>query len=80
MKDKFINKCKTADLIEMNGIILQYLPSSNELCYRVFGEFNYFSFNDLEDNNFGYDGKWYTIKKGAALFKFKFYKEIMNDE
>lgn len=80
MKDKFINKCKIADLIEMNGIILQYLPSSNELCYRVLGEFNYLALEDLEDDDFGYDEEWYTIKRGTVIFKFKFYKEIKNDD
>lgn len=79
MKEKFINKCKDADLIQMNGIILQYLPSSNELCYRVLGEFNYLALNDLEDGDFGYDGEWYTIKRGNALFKFKFYTEIKDN-
>lgn len=78
MKDKFINRCKTANLIEMNGIILQYLPSTNELCYRVLGEFNYLALGDLEDDNFGYDGEWHTIKRGSVIFKFKFYKEIKN--
>lgn len=76
MKDKFIQLCKEADIIEMNGIILKYLSSSNALCYRVFGEEQYISLDELNENSFYIDNDWFCVRRLGVVFKLKFYKEL----
>mgnify|MGYP003312904580 CR=1 FL=1 len=75
MKEHFINSCKASDLIEMNGIIIQYLESCNSLSYRVLGETTYISLDDIEDKCFSRDDEWLIIDRFNARYKFKFYTE-----
>ena len=75
MKEHFINCCKTADLIEMNGVILQYLDSCNSLSYRIGGETNYISLDDIDESCFGRNEDWLYIDRFNTRFKFKFYNK-----
>lgn len=75
-KEKFITFCKKADLIVMGGIPMEYIPSCNQLSYRVLGEYNYFSLDDLEESSISYNEKQWVISRHGALFKFKFYVEL----
>lgn len=76
MKEKFIELCKSSDLIVMGGIPMEYLLSCNQLSYRVLGEYNYFSLDEIEESNISFrDGYWAILHRGA-LFKFKFYAEL----
>ena len=50
MKEKFIELCKSSDLVVMGGIPMEYLPSCNQLSYRVLGEYNYFSLDEIEES------------------------------
>jgi hypothetical protein len=75
-KEKFISFCNKADLIVMGGIPMEYLPSCNQLSYRVLGEYNYFSLDDLDDLSISYNDKEWIISRHGALFKFKFYTEL----
>lgn len=80
MKEKFINLCKNSDLIMMGGIPMEYLPSCNQLSYRVLGEYNYFSLDELEDSFISFRDNCWMISRHGALFKFKFYSEIKTEE
>ena len=75
-KEKFIAFCNKADLIIMGGIPMEYLPSCNQLSYRVLGEYNYFSLDDLDDLSISYNDKEWIISRHGVLFKFKFYTEL----
>lgn len=75
-KEKFISFCNKADLIVMGGIPMEYLPSCNQLSYRVLGEYNYFSLDDLDDLSISYNDKEWIISRHGVLFKFKFYAEL----
>lgn len=75
-KEKFITFCKKSDLIVMGGIPMEYLPSCNQLSYRVLGEYNYFSLDDLEESSISYNEKQWVISRHGANFKFKFYVEL----
>lgn len=75
-KEKFLNYCKNADLIEMNGIILKYYPISNQLCYRVCGEECFVELEPLKDDNFLIENGWFCIKYRNAVYKFRFYNNI----
>lgn len=80
MKEKFIELCKNSDLIVMGGITMQYFSESNQLSYRVLGEDNYFSLNEVEESSVSYrDGFWIIIKNNI-VFKFKFYSEIKTEQ
>ena len=75
MKEHFINCCKDADLIEMNGFIIQYVESCNSLSYRVLGETTYISLDEIEDSCFKRDDEWLWIDRFNTRFKFKFYTQ-----
>lgn len=75
MKEHFINCCKEADLIEMNGFIIQYVESCNSLSYRVLGETTYISLDEIEDSCFKRDDEWLFIDRFNARYKFKFYTQ-----
>ena len=80
MKEKFIKLCKNSDLIVMGGITMYYLSESNQLSYRVLGEDNYFSLNEVEESFVSCrDGFWIIIKNNI-VFKFKFYSEIKTEQ
>lgn len=79
MKEKFIELCKSSDLVVMGGIPMEYLPSCNQLSYRVLGEYNYFSLDEIEESNISFVGGRWTISRHGALFKFKFYTEIKTE-
>lgn len=72
-KEKFINYCKNADLIEMNGTILKYFPSTNQLCYRVCGEECFVDLEPLGDEDFFIENNWFCVKRLTARYKFRFY-------
>ena len=76
MKEKFIELCKSSDLVEMGGIPMEYLPSCNQLSYRVLGEYNYFSLDEVEESSISFRDGYWTISRHGALFKFKFYTEL----
>ena len=78
-KEKFISFCNKADLIVMGGIPMEYLPSCNQLSYRVLGEYNYFSLDDLDDLSISYNDKEWIISRHGVLFKFKFYAELTTE-
>lgn len=73
-KEKFIEYCKTSDMIEMGGMLMKYLPASNELSYRILGEYNYISLGDLEEDSFIIDNGNFCLKKPFVLYRFNFYK------
>lgn len=73
-KEKFIELCKTSDMIEMGGMLMKYLPTSNELSYRILGESNYISLEDLEEESFIINNNNFCLKKPFVLYKFNFYK------
>ena len=79
MKEKFIKLCETSDLIVMGGVPLQYLSESNVLEYRVLGESNYFSLNEIQDNNISKEENTWLVFRFGAVFKFKFYTEIQTE-
>ena len=79
MKDKFIELCKSSDLVVMGGIPMEYLPSCNQLSYRVLSEYNYFSLDELEESSISFSGGYWAISRYGALFKFKFYTEIKTE-
>lgn len=72
--------CKSSDLILMGGIPLEYLSECNQLSYRVFGEYNYFSLDELEESSIIYRDKQWIVSRNNALFKFKFYSEIKTEQ
>lgn len=79
MKEKFISLCESSDLVVMGGIPLRYLPSVKTLEYRVLGEFNYFSLDDVEESSIFYRDDQWMISRHGALFKFKFYSEVKTE-
>lgn len=78
-KEKFLDYCKNANLIEMNGIILKYYPISNQLCYRVCGEECFVDLDPLEDEDFFIENNWFCVKQLSAVYKFHFYNMINLD-
>ena len=76
MKAKFVELCESADAIIMGGIVMKYYFSSNTLGYRVFGEELFVNLDEISDENFKFDGEYYTITRFNCVYKFKFYQEI----
>lgn len=76
MKEKFIELCKSSDLVMMGGVPMEYLTSCNQLSYRVLGEYNYFSLDEIEESSISFRDGYWTISRSGALFKFKFYTEL----
>lgn len=79
MKEKFISLCESSDLVVMGGIPLRYLPSVKTLEYRVLGEYNYFSLDEIEESDISFRDGYWTISRHGALFKFKFYTELQTE-